>query len=252
MIDNWDGLLWLLLLLGPLLILQRNLHHQIQAVFLLITRRTDIAITLFSLLLFPGVFIHEISHFLVARLLGVDTGRFSLLPRPMLNGKLQLGYVETAKTDIIRDSLIGTAPLIAGGLFVIYAGLNRMSLESLWIAAQNLDLDAVISVLGNIIKIQDFWLWFYLTFTVSSTMLPSASDRRAWPSLAIVLIIILTLALFSGAGPWMVETIAPWFNSALRALNVVFAISLIMHVLLLPPIWSMRRLLEKLLGLTVA
>ena len=72
-----DGFLWLLLMLGPLLILQRSLHREIQSVFLLITRRPEIAIALFSLLFFPGVLLHESSHFLMAKLLNVPTGRVS-------------------------------------------------------------------------------------------------------------------------------------------------------------------------------
>ena len=252
MIDNWDGFLWLLLLLGPLLILQRSLHREIQSVFLLLTRRAEMSFALFSLLFLPGVFLHEVSHFLVARLLGVRTGKFSLLPRALPNGKLQLGYVETAKTDILRDSLIGAAPLVAGGLFVAYAGLNRMGLEAVLGAAQNLHISEVWNALKVSTSNQDFWLWFYLSFAVSSTMLPSASDRRAWPSIAIALVILLGLALVSGAGAWLATNLAPVFNEALRALDIVLGISVSFHLILLPPFWVLRRFMEKLMRMQVA
>ena len=251
MTTNWDGYLWLLLLLGPLLILQRSLHRNIQAIFLLLTKRAEISLALFSLLFFPGVLIHEVSHFLVARLLGVGTGRFSLIPRAMPNGRLQLGYVETAKTDILRDTLIGAAPLVAGGLFVAYAGLNRLGLEAVWVAIQSMQASQVWAALGLISEQQDFWLWFYLTFVVSSTMLPSAADRRAWPSVGIVLVVLLALALVSGAGQWMTETLSPLVNRALLALDIVLGISVLFHLALLPLIWVIRRLLEKLTGLQV-
>ena len=58
-----DGLLWLLLLLGPLLILTRRLHHETQAIFLLISRRPEIALTLFAVVFFPGVLIHVAKQF---------------------------------------------------------------------------------------------------------------------------------------------------------------------------------------------
>lgn len=251
MTTNWDGYLWLLLLLGPLLILQRSLHRNIQAIFLLLTKRAEISLALFSLLFFPGVLIHEVSHFLVARLLGVGTGRFSLLPRAMPNGRLQLGYVETAKTDILRDTLIGAAPLVAGGLFVAYAGLNRLGLEAVWVAIQSMQAPQVWAAFGLISEQQDFWLWFYLTFVVSSTMLPSAADRRAWPSVGIVLVVLLALALVSGAGQWMADTLSPLVNKALLALDIVLGISVLFHLALLPLIWVIRRLLEKLTGLQV-
>ena len=91
-----EGLVWFLLLLGPFLFLQRSLHREVQAFFLLLTRRQDISIVIFSLLFFPGVLLHETSHYLMARLLNVRTGRFSIIPRPLPDGHLQLGYVETA------------------------------------------------------------------------------------------------------------------------------------------------------------
>src|SRR5512143_2626739 len=109
-------------MLGPLLFAQRWLHREVQWVFLLITRSPSVSVGLFSLLFFPGVLLHELSHFLMARLLGVRAGRFSLLPSVVEGGKLRLGFVETAETDWVRDALIGAAPLITGGAAVAYLG----------------------------------------------------------------------------------------------------------------------------------
>ena len=110
MISEWRGLLWLLILLGPLLFAQRSLHRELQAVLLLVTRRVDITMMLFSVVFFPGILLHESSHYLVARILGVRTGGFSLLPKPLPNGKLRLGYVETEATDWLRDALKSICP----------------------------------------------------------------------------------------------------------------------------------------------
>src|SRR5512142_246629 len=99
------GVGWLLLMLVPLLFAQRWLHREIQWVFLLITRSQMLSLGMFSFLFFPGVLLHELSHFVMARVLGVRTGRFSLLPSLMEDGKLRLGYVETADTDLLRDAL---------------------------------------------------------------------------------------------------------------------------------------------------
>jgi hypothetical protein len=115
-------------MLVTLYLLQHRLHFEFQAIFLLITRRTDIALVLFSLLFFPGVVLHETSHYVLARLLGVRTGHFSLLPQPLPDGRLRLGYVETASTDLLRDALIGITPLLAGGAFVVYQALRGFTL----------------------------------------------------------------------------------------------------------------------------
>jgi len=140
---SFTGLLWFIIILMPLVILQRLLHREIQAVLLIVTRNPQLTIGLFSFLFLPGVFLHELSHLLMAKILQVRTGRISLIPTSLPNGRLQMGYVETAQTDIIRDSLIGLAPVIAGSLFIAFAGLNRLGLGNL------LELDWDLAIFWN-------------------------------------------------------------------------------------------------------
>jgi len=246
--SNLNGLMWLLILLWPLIYLQRALHREFQAVFILITHKPGVAITLFALVFFPGVFLHELSHLVVASLVGVRTGRFSLFPRPMADGHLQLGFVETSQTDWIRASLIGAAPLIAGGLFVAYAANYRMDLPILWDVLRRGQFDLFWMGVAALPKLNDFWLWFYLTFVVSSTMLPSSSDRHAWMPLMFVIFLLFGLAILVGAGPWMLERLAPPLNSMLKALAMLFGISLIVHTVLLLPVFGFHQLLVRLTG----
>ena len=248
---TFDGLLWLLLMLGPLLILQRGLHREIQAVFLLITRRPEMAVALFSLLFFPGVLIHEASHYLMAKLIGVPTGRVSLIPQSLEGNRLRLGFVETGKTDILRDALIGMAPLLAGGLFVAYAGIVRLDLLSVWDGIASGNTDAALDSLAASFAMPDFWLWFYLMVTISSTMFPSPSDRRAWLPVALIVALIVGLALLFGAGPWMSEILLPILNDALRGVAIVFAISAAVHLVVLFPTWVLRKVIGRLTGMQV-
>lgn len=245
------GLLWFAASLLPLLILQRRLHWEVQAIFLLLTRRQDITIILFSLLFFPGVLLHETSHWIVARLLQVKTGRFSLLPQPLPDGKLQMGYVETARADVFRETLIGAAPMITGGAFTAYAGLMGLGLLTLWQISLGGSLQGLLLALRDMARQPDFGLWLYLTLVVSSTMLPSASDRRAWLPLAGILASLAALALFMGAGPWMAANLAPRLDQALQAAAVVLVVSDVVHAALLPPLWVVRRVLQRLTGLQV-
>ncbi len=249
--NQLNGLWWLLLALGPLIVFQRALHRELQAVLFLIFRRQEFALILFSILLFPGVLLHESSHFVVARLLRVRTGRFSLIPQPLPNGRLQLGFVETARADFGRDALIGAAPLLAGGLFVAYAGLVRLDLAAVWDSLALGELTSAFAALAAIYARPDFWLWFYLTVAVSSTMLPSTSDRRAWLPLVLVLSTLLGAALFFGAGPWMSANLLPWLDQALGAVAVVFTISALVNLAVLFPTWILRTLLNKVTGLKV-
>lgn len=238
-------------MLGPLLFAQRWLHQEIQYIFLLLTRRQTVSLGLFSLLFFPGVLLHEVSHYVMAFLLGVHTGRFSLLPDLMPDGKLRLGYVETASTDIFRDALIGAAPLITGGVAVGYLGINRLGLGPVVAALEQTDWAGLSQALVALPGREDFWLWFYLTFTISSTMLPSASDRRAWLPIGLVVVGLVLLALVAGAGPWMLANVAPWLAWGLHSLATVFGISLALHLVLLIPLRLLRELLSAVTGMKI-
>ncbi|MBC8509637.1 MAG: hypothetical protein H8D34_32720 [Chloroflexi bacterium] len=247
-----DGLQWSLLSLIGLVFLQRSLHRELQAVFLLLTRRQDFTLVLFSLIFLPGVFLHEISHYLMAKILRVPTGRFSVIPRQLGDGRLLMGYVETAQTDIVRDALIGAAPLVTGGLFVAYVGRTRLGLVSLWDALSTLDLNTASRAFTMLFERPDFWLWFYLAVAVSSTMMPSSTDRRAWLQVGLVIALVLGVALLVGIGPWMMTSVAPKVNDALRSTAVVLAMSGAIHFAVLIPALFLRRVLSRIFRLDVA
>lgn len=248
--QSLDGLLWLLILLGPLILFQRMLHREIQILLLVAFRRDDLVPVFFSLIFLPGVVLHELSHYLVALVLQVRTGKFSLFPRTTPDGRLQLGYVETAKVDPLRDSLIGAAPLLAGSALVSYAGLVRLNLDLLWGSFSG--MPDVLLRLQQVYHSPDFWLWFYLIIAVSSTMLPSRSDRRGWLPLAVFAVSMLVIGLFVGVGPWLLENAAPVLDQGLQALCVVLAISTAVHIVLLLPLYGLRKIVTHLLGLRIS
>ena len=247
----FGGLLWCILTLLPLGFLQRLFHQELQASFLILSRSPEFTITLFSIIFLPGVLLHEFSHYLAARLLWVKTARFSLIPQMLPDGRLQLGYVETARSDVLRDSLIGAAPLLAGGSLVAYLAVTRLDLLPLWDALRAGQFDRLWLGLRLLPGAADFPLWFYLLFTVSSTMLPSQSDRHAWLPLGMTLAGLLALALLVGAGPWMLEHVAPGLSRLLAAAAAVFGLSAGLHALLLVPTRLLHLALTRVTGLEV-
>ena len=238
-------------MLLPLVFLQRLLHREIQAVFVLLTRNIQLTIGLFSFLFFPGVFLHELSHFIMAKILRVRTGNFSLIPQTLPNGRLQMGYVEVVSTDIVRDSLIGLAPLIAGTMFVAYAGIYKLQVNTLWNVLRDGQLELFWMGLGFLPKVPDFLLWFYLTFAISSTMMPSESDRHAWLPLGLWTAALLALAIFSGAGTWMLENLAPLLDNFLFSVALLFGFSNAVHIVLLFPFFIFHRLLVYIMQVDV-
>jgi hypothetical protein len=245
------GFLWFVAMLVPLVFLQRLLHREIQAVFLIVTRDPRLTIIFFQILFLPGVFLHELSHFLTAKLLRVRTGGFSVIPRALPNGRLQLGYVETAKSDSVRDSLIGAAPLIFGTLFVAYVAIDRLDMRVLWDTFRNGQFDLFWMGIRLLPTVGDFYLWFYLAFAVSSTMMPSESDRHAWLELVVSVGILFAIALLVGAGPLMLANVAPLVSNFLSSVAVILGLSSVFHAVLILPTMLVHKLLSRVTGLDV-
>lgn len=251
MLTQFDGLFWFVATLLPLVFLQRLLHREIQAVFLILSRSSEFTIALFSIIFLPGVLLHEFSHYLMAVILGVRAAKFSLVPQMLPDGRLQLGYVETDKTDIVRDSLIGAAPLFSGGLIVAYLAVTRLDLLPLWDVFRGGQFDLFLMGISVLPQVKDFPIWFYLVFTISSTMLPSQSDRHAWLPLGVAIIVLLALAVLAGAGPWMLEHLAPLLNDFMRVTAVIFGLSAALHIVLVLPIALIHFLLARLTGVDI-
>lgn len=240
-----EQIIWFGLTLAVLAWLQPRLHTEIQRIFLILTRNPKTAILLFALMFLPGVFLHELSHFLAAKLLRVPTGRFSVFPRELGNQRLQMGFVEVAVADPVRESLIGAAPLLTGSAFVAFVGFSRLGMNTLVTSVQ-LGLGEAISAFFALFHQADVWLWLYLALTVSSTMFPSASDRRPWLKVGIGLAIILGVVLLLGAGVWLLDLLQPGLTRGLTAAAMIFGISAGMHLLLLLPLVLVRILLAEL------
>lgn len=251
MIEELNDLGWFLIAVIGLAVLQRRLHFEIQALLFLLTKRIDLSMTIFAILFLPGVLIHELSHYGMARLLNVPVGKLSLIPQPLPDGRMRLGYVETQSTDFIRDALIGAAPLIVGSFVVAYAGLINLQFTIFWAEFTMSDLSLAISDLSGIFNQQDFWIWFYIIFVVSSTMFPSTTDRRGWTPILLTIGVLVSLVLISGLGPWLWERIGSFLLDLVRLLSMIFLVSALVHLLLLLPVWALRFSLSRIFRLKV-
>ena len=222
------------------MLVQRRVHWEAQALLFNLIHRLDIVVVIFSLLLIPGVFLHEISHYLMAKLLGVSTGNLSLLPKSLPNGKLSLGYVETEKVDFIRDGLIGLAPLLSGSTLIGFIGTTKLHLIDIWITMPIESWQQISSAITILIQQPDFWIWFYLILAISSTMIPSASDRRSWLIIGSLMSFFGITIWLVGGGFWLLNALRDPSNWIVRSFNLVLSLSLMTHVLIWLPLLSLR------------
>lgn len=183
-------ILWVAMALPLLLLMQRWIHQHLHGVSLLLTGKAERAVVLYAIILLPGVLLHELSHWLMATFVGVRTGSFSLIPRTQADGSVQLGYVEYYKGRTlgpIRESLIGGAPLIAGTAVILLIGFRVFGVSDLAAAVQSGNVDTLAAALSQLFQTNDFLVWLYLLFAIGNAMMPSRSDRRAWPAFLLML-----------------------------------------------------------------
>ncbi len=218
-------------------LLQWWLGQHIQGLALLIFGRPGPASSLYFYLLAPGVIIHELSHWLVAKLLLVRTGDFALFrpdPKTRANGKITLGYVEVYRSDPIRQSLIGLAPLPVGiaVLLLLSALLGFDKVVNNQLTTGNWQVLAalpgrILASLGQPLNI----LWLYLAFAVGNGMLPSAPDRRPWLFGFILPGLLIVGLIFNGNLKLALE----WQQALLNLLGTltwVFAFAALLNLLL--------------------
>lgn len=168
------GLSTLIIAVTILYILSRIFIQKLFTVLYRITRDDKKATVFLGLIFLPGTFIHEISHFITALFLLVPVGELNLMPEVM-DGGVKLGSVEIGKTDFIRGSLIGLAPIISGASIIFWTisfALNHNYLTNPW-------------VLITLI---------YIIFQIIHTMFSSKQDLRAVLEL-VVFIAVVVVAL---------------------------------------------------------
>jgi hypothetical protein len=195
---------WVAFALIILLIMQRWIHTHLHGLSLLLMGKPERAVILYAIILLPGVFLHELSHWFAATFLGVRTGGFSVIPKMQADGTIQLGYVEYFKGRTlgpIRESLIGGAPLIVGTAVILLIGFKVFSVTELAAAIQSGQIEALSTALAQLFQTPDFLLWLYLLFAIANGMMPSRSDRRAWPAFLLTMVVVgLILSLLGWTG----------------------------------------------------
>jgi len=189
-----------------LYLLSRWLTQTLYGLFHALFRTRSISVSLVTLLLFPGTVVHELSHLFTAEILGVRTGKLTLVPEGIQHEEIQTGSVAIAKTGPFRRSVIGLAPLIVGMLAV--ATLTYLYANDVFVK-------------NNIV----ITLYYYLLFSISNSMFPSAVDMAGvWQLMVTILIIAI------GAGIRIVLPESPAFittlvNNLTGSLGIVLAVN---------------------------
>jgi hypothetical protein len=252
MFGDWSPFIWLAITLVLLLFLKRWINRHVQGLSLLLVGDNDLAMFLYFVLFLPGILLHELSHWLMAKLLGVRTGKVSIWPSQRKAGRqMRLGSVKVGRTDPVRNSLIGLAPLLSGILVIFLIGDWILGLSAIGAIFLSGEWSTLWGGLVAYVQVPDFWLWLYLIFAVSNAMLPSETDRQSWRPVLIFWGVVAVLLYLVGWVPQIPDAIAEWFLTAIGYLAYAFGLTVVVDVVFIVIIAVLERLLMTLRGVRV-
>lgn len=228
---------------GSLVVLvpvQRWMTGSLQRLLAWVLRSPSRALMAYAFLLFPGVILHETSHWLAARLLGVRATSFSLFPRLTRNGNLRLGYVLTEAVDPLRASLIGAAPLVTGTAVLWLLGARVLNWDLFARAVVEGRAQALLDGLHAVTQVSWWGLWLYLAFVISNTMVPSRADRSGWGWIAVAALLIGGGLLLFGWGDEAASLAEVPLRAILTYLAAAFTLTAVLDLLLGLPLWVLE------------
>lgn len=173
----------------------------------------------FYLLVFPGVVLHEGSHFLACLLTRTKVSRFApFLPGRSNDGRFVLGYVRHERRAFPVGAIIGLAPILLNplGLLFVTALLTPLTLQEV--------AHPSIEVMGNEIFASGFLTdtpllattWVYLSLSFALGSVPSREDLSSLPMMLIFGCAILLIGILR-TGSESVLSSAVYDLSALAA-----------------------------------
>lgn len=165
-----------------LFFLSQSLTQSVFNLCLLIFRSRSVAITIITILNFPGTVIHELSHLFTAEVLGVRTGKLTLVPDSIQSDEIKAGSVMIASSDPFRRYLIGLAPMVTGLIAISTLSYALFTYAPSW------------GGWGS----WGSWGGIYLLLAISNAMFSSAEDLKGFLPFIITLAIMAGAAYFAG------------------------------------------------------
>jgi hypothetical protein len=170
----------------------RKITSGIYKLIYLLSKSEKLAVGVLSAVILPGTIFHELSHFLIASLLRVPTGKLTVFPKMEEKGTIRTGRLEMAQTDPFRHSLIGLAPLFTGIILIYLIGYYFFgTFKSFSLTTHNLPHFAEASRGKQLTT----FIGLYLLFMISNTMFTSKKDLEGL-KIALPIVIIFSLSLY--------------------------------------------------------
>lgn len=213
--------------------LQRWLHQHIFKVGWLLTKNSRTTTILYYIFFLPGVVLNQFVYWLVAGLLDVRADRAIRMPETQEIGELKLNFVKLSpKAGRFKSTLISTAPFLAGIIAMWFIATNVFNVPGVLATMSSGTMDDMGAGIGQLLSTPDVWLWFYLAFAISNTMMsPNPQALRGWWRIVGVVVAAVAVLFIVGiGGPMFANGLTQPIYSALDLFAGTFAVIIVLDL----------------------
>jgi hypothetical protein len=242
-----------LLVIGLLVAMRRLegwLHQHIFKVGWLLTKNLHTTTILYYTFFLPGVFFHEFVLWLVAGVLNVRAERAIAWPEAQAIAELRLNFIKLARnTSAFKLAVINIAPLIAGLALITFVLTNVFDISGIQLLLESGSLDDVGTAVGRLTATPDFYLWFYLIFSVANTMMPEWDKLKGWRPALIALGVGMGALIALGVGDELLaQAWAGPISTALALLSASFAAIIGVNLVMTAALGAIESTIERITG----
>lgn len=105
--------------------------------------------------------------------------------------------------------------------------------------------------MAQILAVTNVLVWLYLIFAVSNAMMPSRSDRHAWPAFALIMGVVALVVGFLGRNTGLLDNLAQPVAVLFGYLGTAFSIAIAVDLLCIGLIALAEWVLGRLRGASV-
>ncbi len=241
----------LLLVLGPLVFAEQWIHRHLFGVAYLLTEDKEQATGFYYIIFLPGVVLHEFVQYLVAGILNIKIKKMEIRPHRQDNGTIRYDFITIDKTDKIRSAIMGGTPFLIAAALVYFISTQILNLHAIPAAFSTGEIDALGPAIQQQFNTPDFFLWFYLLFTISNGMIPTKEDRDGWGLVLGVVGVLSVIFLVIGLDEFLVDTLTGPVKEALELVTVSLLIILMMDIVVIFGLGLLEDSLERRRGYRV-
>ena len=230
--------------------IERWLHQHIFKVGWLITNNFQTTTILYYILFLPGILLHELTVWLIAGLVGLRADRVVGFPEQQEIGELRLNFIRVSpQAGDLRYALIRLAPLIAGMVCLWAIAAHIFRLQEAAILPPAGSIDELARAVTRLTRTADFWLWFYLAFSVANTMVPSRNARLSARRKSVLVLALAASLLFAWRVGGAIEVaIARGVEILVGSLILVVLQVILIDVVVVLGLGALESLIERLTG----